>query len=114
MLYLKEWDKNKFKLKAHFEKEEPKSYIEILSKITEIILNNKVIEIKEMFLEGVYQGDIEIEIKLADVELKTSVWYGTCSGCDTLQSIQDEESERVRISGYMMLSLHLMQKMTKK
>jgi hypothetical protein len=39
----------------------------------------------------------------------TSVAYGSCSGCDTFQAIQESEDKAERVKGYMTLALHMVQ-----
>jgi len=44
----------------------------------------------------------------------TDTYYGSCSGCDTLQAISDYDDGRpseLQLKEYMALALHLVQKM---
>jgi len=66
--------------------------------------------------DGEFQGN-EIYILCSNVyqpELTdyifTSVAYGSCSGCDTFQAIQESEDKAERVKGYMTLALHMVQK----
>lgn len=142
---IEKWDKNKDLLKQNIQnlgnEMHECSYKDIVKLTVDSILNDddgekygfwsdwdtdKIVEIDH----GDYQGTLLYVIPLdsyqpsEDQYLMTSVGYGSCSGCDTLQSIQyssisyddDNESETLRlnetqIADYMTLSLHIIQKM---
>lgn len=69
---------------------------------------------------GDYQGTqiflIPMETYQPSVEdyVYTNTYYGSCSGCDTLQAIQsydyNELPNEEQIKDYMTLALHLLQK----
>jgi len=68
--------------------------------------------------DGDYQGTLLYVI--ADNSYQPSVYwytmvdYGSCSGCDTLQSIcnyDDEAPSASQVADYMTLALHIVQKM---
>lgn len=128
---IKQWDENKHKLEEYFrthKQEEYSSYLSIVSKIFEYVIiysedkyskyNHKdIVEIDN----GDYQGTLFFIIhnsryqpSLGDY-LVTCVDYGSCSVCDTLQSIQeggyDELPTDNTVSQYMTLALHLVQRM---
>ena len=119
---IEKWEKRKNKLKKWFKNNEtPSSYQEIFEKIIELIItedeHNKFnLEKIRVIDDGDYQGT-QIFIAFLDVYqpsvedyIMTSVYYGSCSGCDTLQSICDG-SEKDRVKDLMTLSLHMIQKM---
>lgn len=70
--------------------------------------------------DGDYQGTqifiMPLDTYQPSVEkyVYTNTYYGSCSGCDTLQAIQSwDESEKPneeQIKDYMELALHLLQK----
>lgn len=128
---LKQWEKNKNKLQKYFEttnQEAYTSYEKILKAIIKYVLNKtddywntydtkiKVID------DGEYQGTqifiIHRNVYQPSVNdyLYTYVYYGSCSGCDTLQSIEysaDNYGEglptKKQVKDYMLLALHLVQ-----
>lgn len=120
---LKKWDKNKDALRAALVSDEKLgacNYKHLVELTTRIILNDgidnrsyhpqfcwndeKIIEIDH----GDYQGTLLYVIPMDTYQpdaadyLMTSVYYGSCSGCDTLQSLQCHEPADV-IDQYMML-----------
>lgn len=119
---IENWENRKHKLKEWFETNEtPSSYKEIFEKIIELIItederNKFNLEKIRVIDDGDYQGT-QIFIAFLDtyqpsVEeyIMTSVYYGSCSGCDTLQSIC-YSSDEDRVNDLMTLSLHMIQKM---
>ena len=104
-----QWSKNKQELQKHIQENlwmwNEFSYKEIVEKVVDIIFNGNEDEYlstynkydHELVTEidnGDYQGTLVYLIPLqtyqpsADEYLMTHVYYGSCSGCDTLQSIQ--------------------------
>ena len=63
---------------------------------------------------GDYQGTLLLVVGAAgdrpSLHWAVAYWYGSCSGCDTLQSIKRMESDG-KISAYMTEVLHLVQGM---
>lgn len=115
---IENWENRKHKLKEWFEANEtPASYKEIFEKIIELIIPDKFnLEKIRVIDDGDYQGT-QIFIAFLDVYqpfveeyIMTSVFYGSCSGCDTLQSICCSSDED-RVNDLMTLSLHMIQKM---
>lgn len=119
---IEKWENRKNKLKEWFEANEtPSSYKEIFEKIIELIItederNKFNLEKIRVIDDGDYQGT-QIFIAFLDVYqpsveeyIMTSVYYGSCSGCDTLQSICYSSDEN-RVNDLMTLSLHMIQKM---
>lgn len=105
---LKKWDENKELLERELHKIDIKEleYLSLVKKTIDIILNHnhngeffsdgwnvdKITQIDD----GDYQGTLLFLIPIdtyqpfASDYLMTYVEYGSCSGCDTLQSIQSE------------------------
>lgn len=119
---IEKWENRKNKLKEWFEENEtPSSYKEIFEKIIELIItederNKFNLEKIRVIDDGDYQGT-QIFIAFLDIYqpsveeyIMTSVYYGSCSGCDTLQSICYSRDED-RVNDLMTLSLHMIQKM---
>lgn len=128
---IKQWDENKHKLEEFFRTDselDDCSYHYIVKKVFEIAVPNGVgfddeetwdtDRIAEIDF-GDYQGDLIYIIPLSTYQpsptecLLTTVSYGSCSGCDTLQAIQSEGGEEYpteeQLEQYMMLALHLVQ-----
>jgi len=67
--------------------------------------------------DGDYQGVLLFVIASGGYQPSeywtTSVWYGSCSGCDTFQSIMEDSDYDRRINDYMTLALHITQKLKK-
>lgn len=119
---IEKWENRKNKLKEWFEENEtPSSYKKIFEKILELVIteddfNKFELEKIRVIDDGHYQGT---QIFIAFLEgyqpsvedyVMTSVYYGSCSGCDTLQSIYYSD-EQNRVNDLMTLSLHMIQKM---
>lgn len=136
---IKKWDKNKDKLREYFENNKQEdyadSYGDFTKKVIEVIFNDddygyndgdqyEVFDLKRHFQEidfGDYQGAL-IFVFAYDVyqpstgeTFYTSVDYGSCSGCDTLQAIRgydyDETPTERQVNDYMELALNLIQEM---
>lgn len=125
--FIKQWEENKYKLEEYFKttkQEEYSSYKKIVTKLFELCLINgdNIFDLSRMTVidDGDYQGT-EIFIipkrtyqpNISDYVI-THTYYGSCSGCDTLQSICDYEKDlptNEQVKEYMTLALHLVQKL---
>lgn len=124
---IEKWDKHKGNLEQWFKTTHPKDYKEIVEKLFELVINNfkndwdnfRVSDIT-VIDDGDYQGTqiffIPKDVYQPGVNdyVFTDTSYGSCSGCDTLQGIQeiseDPPSEE-QVKDYMTLALHLVQKL---
>lgn len=126
---IEKWNNHKSDLENYFrthKQEEYNTYVLIVKKIIEIIINTgedyEKYNFKKLLVidDGIYQGT-QIFITHKDYYqpsvkdyIYTSNYYGSCPGCDTLQSIQEENEEGYptenQIKDYLTLSLHLIQK----
>lgn len=138
-----QWDKNKYRLEEDIRKNleiyNTGKYRFLVKKVVELILNDenaieeewdvdKIVEIDH----GEYQGILLyliprfVYLPSENDYLMTYVGYGSCSGCDTLLSIQSEflvndtldeeekqELHETAVKEYMQLCLHILQNMTK-
>lgn len=132
-IVIEKWWKNKNKLEdAYRTKKEWNScsYRDIVKETIDIILNDNdecdkwdVEHITEID-DGDYQGTYLYLIPKKTYQpssyeyLMTYVYYGSCSGCDTLLAIQDWRKgkdllEEEQIKGFMALSLHILENMIK-
>lgn len=132
---VQKWNKNKDKLEAAIRKDVELNgcnYSYLVELIVKYILNDeengyidtwnhKRITVID---DGDYQGTEIFLIPSGSYQpgpdnyLMTYVYYGSCSGCDTLMSIQDYyEDDKVptesQVKDYMTLCLHLIQNMIK-
>lgn len=122
------WEKNKDKLKEHL-RTTPQgnyfSYGDLVKLIFDIVINpdekkhdrydtKNIVSIDD----GAYQGTLIFilhrDTYQPDVSdyVFTSVYYGSCSGCDTLFSINGYESglpSDEQVEDYMTLCLHLLE-----
>jgi len=125
---ISQWDKNKGKLEEYFkntkQSEFSDSYLSILKKIFELVLTDEEWQLDKITEvdDGDYQGTLLFIIPKDTYQpsvgdyLFTSVSYGSCSGCDTLQGIgsyDDEIPNENQVAEYMTLALHLVQQMKK-
>lgn len=111
------WEENKTLIRATLAKKHP-SYEDIVRAVAQHMPNMKADNIHRID-DGDYQGTLLFIIPEDSYQpsqyWSTKVYYGSCSGCDTLASIResgsyddDKPSER-QLDGYMSLALHLVQ-----
>lgn len=136
--FIDAWNKNNSLLLEDFKKEIPVDYKEILCRLIEVVINpyikelsdypmHKGIDIQDITVidNGDYQGTLLFIMPFDCCQpepndyIFTAVNYGSCSGCDTFQSIESsyhlyayDENER-DIEGaakdFQTLALHLLQ-----
>lgn len=130
--FVKQWDENKHKLEEYFKNtpmEEYRDYEDIVVKIFELCITSTTkaydhggfnLDNMTVIDDGHYQGTqiyiIPIDTYQPSVSdyVMTHNYYGSCSGCDTLQSIHEYEDglpSDEQIKEYMSLALHLVQKL---
>ena len=127
---IEKWEANKHLLEKYFketEQEEYLSYETIFKKVIELCLNTSDnswetynLNAVTVIDDGDYQGTQIFIIPKNTYQpsfedyLITNTYYGSCSGCDTLQGISSYDyglPSEEQVKDYMMLSLHLVQKM---
>lgn len=125
-----QWEENKHKLEEYFrttKQGEYHTYEQIVRKIFELCLTKaddrgNGFDISKMTVidDGDYQGTKIFIIPkdtyqpIASEYVVTNTYYGSCSGCDTLQSISDYDYDlptEGQVKEYMTLALHLVQKL---
>ena len=126
---IEQWENNKSKLENYFrttDQYEYCDYKQIVEKLFELCIANADkhsgfnIERMTVIDDGDYQGTKLFIIPKdtyqpsVDDYITTHTYYGSCSGCDTLQSICGYDyglptEEQVKL--YMTLALHLVQKL---
>lgn len=127
---IQKWEENKLKLEEYFKTTKQEQYTDyktIVQKIFELIINTSEDSYKNFAIgkmtvidDGYYQGTQIFIIPKdtyqpsAEDYIVTDTYYGSCSGCDTLQGISsydDELPSESQVKEYMTLALHLVQKM---
>lgn len=124
------WEKNKGKLEEYFrttKQDGHDSYENLVKLLFDIVINPSIEDSYYWFDtenilvidDGDYQGT-QIFIlhrncyqPSAKDYVYTNTYYGSCSGCDTLQAIREYEyglPTEQQVKGYMELCLHLLQK----
>lgn len=127
--FVKKWEQNKNKLeefiKTH-KQEEYDSYEDLVKLLFNIVINvvedfcDNTFDTNNITIidDGDYQGTQIFILHKKSYQpyiseyVYTSVCYGSCSGCDTLQSISSynyELPDEEQIKDYMTLILHLLQ-----
>lgn len=125
------WEKNKEKLEEYFRttpQSEYNSYELLVRRLFDIVINPSIEDSYYWFDtgdilvidDGDYQGTqvfiLHRNVYQPSVEdyVYTNTYYGSCSGCDTLQGIQDygwnKMPDEQQVEDYMSLCLHLLQR----
>lgn len=119
-LYIDRFDANKKQLKSVLKKKHPENYLELVKNVIKVITSDdcespdpeRIHEIND----GDYQGTLLYVIGETGYQPSkywaTTVGYGSCSGCDTLQNIReysDQPPTKDQVEQYMTLSLHIVQ-----
>jgi hypothetical protein len=121
--YVKQWEERKHLLEQWLNKNEPNSYESIYEMLFNLVVTKpnddeysewdwgRFVKIDD----GTFQGNEiyilcsnEYQPSLTDY-IFTSVAYGSCSVCDTFQSIEMLEDKAERVKQYMTLALHMVQ-----
>jgi len=114
---------NKAELQEEFEEKHPANYAEIVKNVFKLLWDKSNAysppnykEIREID-DGDYQGTL-LYIVPEDRYQPNKYWsvkvsYGSCSGCDTLESIcdysWDKTPDKEQVEAYMTLALHIIQ-----
>lgn len=125
---IEKWHKNKNELQKWFENntyDKYSDYKQIVEAISSIILEYVEPEVTEID-NGSYQGTsvfviVDKDDNYYDIDdyLFTFNYYGSCSGCDTLQGIivyidyETKIPNEEQVKELMLLSLHLIQRIQK-
>ena len=123
---IKKWDANKKVLERHFKEDIQEyhycDYVQIVKAVVECILNDGTnvgynSDSITVVDHGDWQGSQVFLIPEDTYQptpldyLVTYQFYGSCSGCDSLQYIHDIDDEEEKVKNFMTLSLHLIQNM---
>jgi hypothetical protein len=121
--YVKQWEERKHLLEQWLNENEPNSYESIYEMLFNLVVTKpnddeysewdwgRFVKIDD----GTFQGNEiyilcsnEYQPSLTDY-IFTSVAYGSCSVCDTFQSIEMLQDKAERVKQYMTLALHMVQ-----
>jgi hypothetical protein len=121
--YVKQWEERKHLLEQWLNDNEPNSYESIYEMLFNLVVTKpnddeysewdwgRFVKIDD----GSFQGNEiyilcsnEYQPSLTDY-IFTSVAYGSCTVCDTFQSIEMLEDKEERVKQYMTLALHMVQ-----
>ncbi len=119
---VKRWDAKKADLRDKYSKKRPGSYGDIVKDVVQLVTSegkygdyNLDPERITLIDHGDYQGT-ELFIIPEKGYQPSRFWfvkvgYGSCSGCDTLQSIQgwSDQISQQELDGTMTLALHILQ-----
>ena len=108
------------KLEAKFSKEHPSNYKDVVKSVVSVLNDGKYGSIDPERIheidDGHYQGILLYVIGAAGYQPSdywyVKVYYGSCSGCDTLENIRgykDDPPDREQIDQYMLLALHIVE-----
>ncbi len=121
--FIERFEASKPKLEAKFREKCPEHYAALLRLVVEL-LDSEDDEYKSKMDperihkidDGNYQGTLLFLIGSDGYQPEdywyVKVGYGSCSGCDTLESIRrysDEGANDEQVKGYMTLALHIVQ-----
>jgi hypothetical protein len=124
------WDKKKDDLQLSFMEKHPNGYEDIVKQVIELIGSDDhgILgyggqpdpDCIHVINDGDYQGTLLFVIAAKGYQPSTywyvKVGYGSCSGCDTYQSIRDsggwnDTPTEEQVRDYMTLALHIIQEL---
>lgn len=122
--FVERWDNGgKDAFKAKFAAEHPRSYEALVKAVIEILASDNEYDGPDperitVIDHGDYQGTMVFVVGAGGYQPSTywatSVGYGSCSGCDTLQAISDYSDDpptEEQLKEYADLALHAIQRM---
>ena len=118
--FVARFEAHRLELANKFRTTPPKTYLDLVTTVITAITDETVSapdpgRIHEID-DGAYKGEF-IYLIAEKCYSPRNYWYvmvryGSCTGCDTLQGIQNDKSEESRVADYMSLALHLVQGIT--
>lgn len=116
---------NKDKLEEKLSKQHPDSYADLVREVVHLLHSDDEYSSPDpdrihQIDDGDYQGTLLFIIADSSYQPNTywsvKIFYGSCSGCDTLEAIRaysyDKAPTKEQIKDYMTLCLHIVQKLT--
>ena len=119
--FVERWEANKETLRDKYSKEHPNDYKDIVKDVVSVIRDEDdycSIDPERIHVidDGDYQGTLLFVIAAGGYQPDTywyvKVDYGSCSGCDTLESIRsydDSPPTEQQTKDYMTLATHIVQ-----
>lgn len=110
-------------LKEKFQKKHPEDYKELVKNVIEILTDDSYDAIDPERIHEINDGDYQgtLVYVIADKGYQPSKYwycrisYGSCSGCDTLESIKnydyDTPPDEEQVKEYMQLACHVVQQL---
>ena len=115
--FVEAWNLRWKEVAEAFSKQEPTSYLEIFTELVKILPELDPKRITPIRYGG-YEGRIVFVVAekgyTPHLIFTTTVYYGSCSACDTLERIRVDSSDKKklqRIKDYTTLAMHMMQRM---
>lgn len=117
--FVEQWDRKKDRLRQRIAERRPDEYKQLVELVAEIMDEGKTLDPTKVveFWGSDYQGDALYVVRgkdnvyQGDYFYTVKVEYGSCSGCDTLQSILVDFEGDKQLDGYMKLCLHIVQEL---
>ncbi len=117
--FVKCWDARKEEVRAIFEASHPENYTAIVKAVISIMnADHDELDVDRIHAidDGNYQGTLVFVIAAKGYQ-PSNYWfvkvdYGSCSVCDTLESIKNYSNEKPtseQVNDYMTLALHIVQ-----
>jgi len=121
--FVQRFEENKDDLRANLSKKHPESYFDVVQAVVRILSDEESWDSPDptrihLIDDGDYQGTLVFVIGSKGYQ-PSNYWsvlvsYGSCSGCDTLQSISgysDDPPTQYQVDDYMTLAMHVVQKL---
>lgn len=121
---VKAWELNKHKIEDALKLKHPEEYKDLVKLVIQNITDDyefnpdpeRIHEINDGSYSGILLFIIGDKGYSSDEYWYVSIYYGSCSGCDTLEAIKMEGSwgeapNEQQIKSYMTLALHIVQKL---
>jgi hypothetical protein len=119
--FVEKWEANKSKVEQKFQQAHPNDYEDVVKAVIEILSDGDDYDVPDpvrihVINDGDYQGTLLVVIGAKGYQphdyWAVKVYYGSCSGCDTLQGIRNYEADPPnpeQVKDYMTLALHIVQ-----
>ncbi len=122
--FVEKFENNKAKIEDLFREKHPNDYKEVVKNVVSVLTDDEYGSIDperiHVIDDGDYQGTLLFIIAATGYQPSeywyVKVYYGSCSGCDTLESIRDYSDGKPtdeQVKDYMTLALHIVQGLKK-
>jgi len=121
---VKNWESHKGKIEDLFREKHPDEYLDVVKNVVQYIANDESLELDPGRIhkidDGDYQGTLVFVIGARGYQPSdywyVKIYYGSCSGCDTLSAIRNYDDGKPtddQVKQYMTLALHIVQGLKK-